>query len=77
LQRSDFRAFRQAAGIHSGLVVLPSVNRLRAPDLLSACLDCIEREAGRAGESTADLMLRRVLEVDRERHAVSTGLPRE
>ena len=73
----DFRALCQAAGIHPGLVVLPSVNRQRAHDLFAACLDYIERQAERAGESTADFMLNRVAEVDGGRRAVSANLPRE
>ena len=71
----DFRALCQAAGLHPGLVVLPSVNRQRAHALLSACVDHIEDEAARTGETCADLMLNRVIEVDRAGIVVSTELP--
>ena len=73
----DFRALCATAGIHPGLVVLPSVNRQRAHALLAACIDHIEREAALAGEACADFMLNRVVEADRAGLVADTELPPE
>jgi predicted nuclease of predicted toxin-antitoxin system len=71
----DFRALCAAAGVHPGLIVIPSSAGARQRDLLGACLDRIEVAANAAGNEPADYMLNRVVEIDANRTIHDAPLP--
>jgi predicted nuclease of predicted toxin-antitoxin system len=60
----DFRTLCASAGVHPGLIVLPSTTREEEHRLLDLCLVHIEAAASRASEQPADYMLNRVVEID-------------
>lgn len=62
---SDFIALCSNVDLHTGLLILPQADRREAQwPLMDAALDYIEEMAKVAGESTADWMLNRQVEVD-------------
>ncbi len=62
---SDFVALCRNVDLHTGLLVLPQTGRREAQwPLIDAALDYIEEMAKGAGESAADWMLNRRVEVD-------------
>jgi predicted nuclease of predicted toxin-antitoxin system len=70
---SDFLALSREAGLHSGLIVLPQGNRREAQWLLfDQAVDHITTTAKGAGETPADWMVNRYVEVDL-RGSVSHG----
>jgi len=61
---ADFTGLCANAELHTGLVVLPQRPRDAQLPLLDNAIAHIERHAERAGETPADWMLNRVVEVD-------------
>jgi predicted nuclease of predicted toxin-antitoxin system len=62
---SDFVSLCREVDLHTGLLILPHTGRREALwPLIDAVLDYIEEKAEAAGESTADWMLNRQVEVD-------------
>ncbi len=61
---SDFVALCREVDLHTGLLILPQTDRREAQwPLIDAALDYIEEKTETAGESTADWMLNRQVEV--------------
>jgi len=61
---TDFRGLCANAELHAGLVVLPQGARAEQQRWLGHAIAHIERRAAECGESPADWMLNRVVEVD-------------
>lgn len=61
----DFVALCQGVELHTGLLILPQTDRReRQGPLLEAALDYIEQQAAARGESPADWMINKHVEVD-------------
>jgi len=74
---SDFVALCHEVDLHTGLLILPQTDRREAQwPLIDAAFDYIEEKAKAAGESTADWMLNRQVEVDPEGAMKHGDLPR-
>lgn len=74
---SDFVVLCQKVDLHTGLLILPQANKREAQwPLMDAALDYIEEKAKAAGESTADWMLNRQVEVDPDGAVKHGDLPR-
>jgi predicted nuclease of predicted toxin-antitoxin system len=74
---SDFIALCEKVDLHTGLLTLPQADRREAQwPLIDAALDYIEEKAEAAGESTADWMLNKQVEVDPEGAVKHGDLPR-
>jgi predicted nuclease of predicted toxin-antitoxin system len=71
----DFRALCAAAGVHPGLIVMPSSAGARQRELLAACLDHIGVAAAAAGQTAGDYMLNRVVEIAADRTIRDVPLP--
>lgn len=62
---ADFRRLCRSVDLHTGLVLLPqAATRSRQGALFHAALDYIRRHARADGESEADWMLNRLVEID-------------
>lgn len=70
----DFRALCAAAGVHPGLIVMPSSAGARQRAFLAACLDHIEAAAAAAGAG-ARRLLNRVVEIAANRKILDAPLP--
>lgn len=73
---ADFVALYRRLDLHTGLVILPQAeNRKALLPLLDAVFDYIERQAKAAGETPAEWMLNKRVEIDLGRTAVHDDLP--
>ena len=75
INAGDFRALCAAAGVHPGLIVMPSGAGARQRELLAACFDHIEASAAAAAQSPGDYMLNRVIEIAADRTIHDGPLP--
>ncbi len=60
----DFRGLVGREELHPGLIILPCVARDRCMELLQQAIAFLEAEAATSGESPADHMINRVIEID-------------
>lgn len=73
---ADFVALYQRVDLHTGLLILPQTDRREALwPLLDAALDYVERNADVAGETTAEWMLNKRVEVNLRGKATHDDLP--
>jgi hypothetical protein len=73
---ADFVALYRRVDLHTGLLILPQAPRREALwPLLDAALDYIERKAKAAGETPAEWMLNKRVEVDASAKATHDDLP--
>jgi hypothetical protein len=73
---ADFVALYRRLDLHTGLVILPQAeNRKALLPLLDAAFDYIERQAKAVGETPAEWMLNKRVEIDLSRTAVHDDLP--
>jgi predicted nuclease of predicted toxin-antitoxin system len=66
---ADFRSLCASAELHAGLVILPQGRRDDQRRWLDRAIAHIERRAADSGESPADWMLNRVVDVDPDTEA--------
>jgi predicted nuclease of predicted toxin-antitoxin system len=72
----DFIALYRRVDLHTGLLILPQTDRREALwPLLDAALDHIERLAKAAGETAAEWMLNKRVEIDSSGTAAHEDLP--
>lgn len=73
---ADFVALYQRVDLHTGLLILPQVEKREALwPLFGAALDYIERQAKAEGETTAEWMLNKRVEVDSHGAPTHDDLP--
>jgi predicted nuclease of predicted toxin-antitoxin system len=73
---ADFVALYQRVDLHTGLLILPQTDRREALwPLLDAALDYVEQKAEAAGETAAEWMLNKQIEVDPSGKATHGDLP--
>lgn len=73
---ADFVALYRQVDLHTGLLILPQAEKRNALlPLLDAALDYIERHAKAAGETPAEWMLNRRVEVDSHSAPTHDDLP--
>jgi predicted nuclease of predicted toxin-antitoxin system len=73
---ADFVALYRRLDLHTGLLILPQAESRKALlPLLDAAVDYIERQAKAAGETPAEWMLNKRVEIDLGRTAVHDDLP--
>jgi predicted nuclease of predicted toxin-antitoxin system len=71
----DFRALCATAGIHPGLILLPSTTGEQQRRLFATLLEHVATSAGAANEEPADFMLDRVIEIDNDGAITMESLP--
>jgi predicted nuclease of predicted toxin-antitoxin system len=73
---ADFVALYRQVDLHTGLLILPQADRREALwPLLDAALDYIEQKADAAGETAAEWMLNKRVEVNPNSRATHDELP--
>lgn len=63
---SDFLALAEAAGLHSGLVVMPLATRTEERVWMAAAIRSMEEEARSSSREPAATMINRLVEIDEE-----------